>query len=67
MSKKRHSANAANYKGYLVRIWRSSARAPWRAFAHDTLTGKEHHFAKLEKLLLFLRDETRDADKSDIP
>jgi hypothetical protein len=55
-----------NYKGYLVRIWRSSSQAPWRASARDTMSGEQHHFANLEKLLLFLREETTDQENSEI-
>lgn len=47
-----------NYKAFLIRIWRSSPEAPWRAFAHDIANGEQHHFASLENLFLFLNDLT---------
>lgn len=49
-----------NYKGYLVRIWRSSSHSPWRASTRNTNTGEQHQFATLEALFLFLREETTD-------
>jgi hypothetical protein len=55
-----------NYKGYLVRVWRSDSQAPWRASAQDTMSGEQHHFANLENLLLFLREETTDQENLEI-
>jgi hypothetical protein len=57
MAKTTISAETTNYKGYLVRIWRNDAEAPWRASAKDTTTGEQHHFAQLENLFSFLREE----------
>lgn len=54
------STEAMNYKGYLVRIWRSSAQSPWRASTRNTKTGEMHQFSSLETLFLFLREETTD-------
>lgn len=51
---------ARNYRGYLVRIWRSGSASPWRASARDTKTGKKYHFTRLEDLFLFLGEETND-------
>ena len=54
------SAESNNYRGYLVRIWRSSAQSPWRASIRDTHTGEQRHFAQLEALYCFLDEETTD-------
>ena len=54
------SAEAMNYKGYLVRIWRSSSQSPWRASVRDTQTGERRQFARLENLFLFFDKETTD-------
>jgi hypothetical protein len=57
-------AEGANYKGYLVRLWRSDARSYWRASAQDIQTGHRYHFARLENLFLFLGEQTTDAPDS---
>jgi hypothetical protein len=49
-----------NYKAFLIRIWRSSPDAPWRAYAQDTENGEQRHFSSLENLFLFLHDFTND-------
>jgi len=61
------SAESNNYKGYLVRIWRSSSRSPWRVSIRDTQTGKQHHFAQLEALYSFLGEETSDQQQPQEP
>lgn len=54
------SPDARNYRGYLVRIWRSGTESPWRASARDTKTGKEYYFTRLENLFLFLGEDAND-------
>lgn len=46
---------------YLVRLWRDSAREPWRASAKQVSTGREFHFVSPEKLFLFLHEQTNGA------
>jgi hypothetical protein len=50
--------NPEECHAYLVRLWRDSAQEPWRASAKQVGTGREYHFASLEKLFLFLHQET---------
>jgi hypothetical protein len=53
-------AEDINYKAFLIRIWRSSPDAPWRAFAQNAANGEQRYFASLENLFLFLNDFTTD-------
>lgn len=54
----------SNYKGYLVRIWRSSSQSPWRASTRNTKTGEQHQYSSLENLFLFLSEETTNLHKT---
>lgn len=42
------------YHAFLVRLWRAEPDAAWRASARDVRTGLEHHFASVERLLVYL-------------
>ncbi len=46
------------YQAYLVRLWRDTPHAFWRASAKHIHTGKEHGFANLENLFVFLLAQT---------
>lgn len=48
-----------NYRGYLVRLVRAHAQAPWCAYVMDVQTREEHEFATLDALFQFLRDEAQ--------
>lgn len=54
------SSKENTYKAFLIRIWRSSAESPWRAFAHDAESGEQRYFSSLENLCLFLYESTTD-------
>ncbi|MCB9134473.1 MAG: hypothetical protein H6636_03545 [Anaerolineales bacterium] len=58
--------SSSNYQSYLVRLWRPSTDAPWRATARHVLTGEEWHFEDMERLFLFLHLQTNGAEKSDL-
>ena len=49
---------------YLIRLWRAGPREPWRATAKHVPSGREVHFASLEKLFLFLHEQTVDPVQS---
>ena len=46
-----------NYFSYLLRLWRESDAAPWRASLEDAHTGERRSFADAAKLLIFLREQ----------
>lgn len=48
----------ANYISYLLRMWRTDPKNPWRASLEHPQTGKRVGFGSLEKLFAFLREET---------
>lgn len=48
------------YQSYLVRLWRESSHAPWRAAVQSTATGERHTFADVAGLLAYLRALTQD-------
>jgi hypothetical protein len=47
-----------NYCAYLVRFWQDGPNTSWRAFAKNVLTEKEHYFASIEELFVFLQGQT---------
>lgn len=55
-----------NYKAFLIRIWRSSPDAPWRAFAQNAANGEQRYFASLENLFLFLNEFTSDMPEPEL-
>ena len=46
-----------NYFSYLLRLWRESDSAPWRASLEDPHTGERRSFADAAKLLAYLREQ----------
>lgn len=52
------SASSALYQSYLVRLWRSSTDVPWRVTVRHVLTGEEWQFEDMERLFLFLHQQT---------
>jgi hypothetical protein len=46
------------YFSFLLRIWRESDSATWRASLEDPHTHKQQGFSDLEKLIAFLIDLT---------
>lgn len=59
------SSNDAQYRSYLLRLWRPSAEAPWRASLEDIATGERTRFPDLESLILHLLGIIgRDADSA---
>ncbi len=59
------SFSSHTYQSYLVRLWRSSVDAPWRATARHVLTGEEWHFEDMERLFLFLHEQTSGSDEAE--
>ncbi len=59
-----HSRNAqlpnAQYRAYLIRLWREDAHATWRASAQSVQNGEMIHFATLHELFAFLEIHTMD-------
>lgn len=47
----------ANYKSYLLRLWREEGRSQWHASLQSTATEQTMHFADLAILLAFLEEE----------
>ena len=45
----------ANYHAYLIRIWRDSRQAPWRASVTHAVTGEAHRFAAPEQAWAYLQ------------
>ena len=58
MSKFEPEKITQHYQSFLVRLWRDSPSAPWRASAQNILTGEEQRFANLESLFVFLQSQT---------
>ena len=48
----------ATYQSYLVRLWRDSLHAMWRASAQSVQTHEIVHFADLDALFIFLGAQT---------
>jgi len=44
-----------NYHAYLLRVWRETDAAPWRATLEDPHTGERLAFAGADQLLAYLR------------
>ena len=49
---------SSTYQSYLVRLWRPSEDVRWRVTVRHVLTGEEWHFEDLERLFLFLHEQT---------
>lgn len=47
------------HRSYLLRLWRSSEGKTWRAMLEEVGSHETHHFASLEELYAFLREQTR--------
>lgn len=43
-----------NYQSYLLRLWRESEQAPWRASLQSAVTEQTFRFATVEALIAFL-------------
>lgn len=48
----------ADYRAYLVRLWRENPQAPWRASAQCARTGEKSYFSTLADLYAFLETQT---------
>ena len=46
------------YKAYLLRLWRESHEAAWRAMLESPNSGERAAFATLGELVAFLEDKT---------
>ena len=46
------------YKAYLLRLWRESHEATWRALLENPNNGERAAFATLGELVAFLEDKT---------
>ena len=55
----------SHYQAYLIRMWRSTAEASWRASAQHTQTGETIMFANLESLFRFLHDQSVEEQATD--
>jgi hypothetical protein len=53
-----------NYHAFLVRLWRDSSQAPWRASLQDAVTGQRQAFSGIEGLIGFLLNQV---DQPDTP
>jgi hypothetical protein len=42
------------YQSYLLRLWRDSPTAPWRALLQSTDNGEQYHFGEVADLFAFL-------------
>ncbi|MCS7179510.1 MAG: hypothetical protein RML46_04525 [Anaerolineae bacterium] len=47
------------HRSYLLRLWRSGEGKDWRAMLEEVRSHETHHFANLEELCSFLREQTR--------
>ena len=56
--KEESGAEATEYRGFVLRLWREGPLAPWRAHLRSISSGEEHRFAGLAALLSFLEQET---------
>jgi hypothetical protein len=45
----------SNYRSYLLRMWRDSARASWQASLQSTATEKVHYFPDVDHVWVFLQ------------
>lgn len=52
------NVSSALYQSYLIRLWRSSTDDPWRVTVRHVLSGEEWHFEDMERLFLFLHQQT---------
>ena len=50
-------AAATNYHAYLVRLWRDSLHAPWRAAVTHVATGAVHRFASPELAWTYVQEQ----------
>ncbi|CAG0936382.1 hypothetical protein TFLX_05255 [Thermoflexales bacterium] len=48
------------YQSYLLRLWRSNKRHPWRAMLEQVGSEERHSFTDLEGLFAFLHAQTTD-------
>ena len=48
-------AQAADYRSYLLRLWRSRSDTGWRGSLQSAQSGERHMFADMESLVAFLR------------
>ena len=53
------------YLSYLLRLWRDSAHAPWRASLEDAHSGERYLFARPTELLEFLEDQMKGEDEKE--
>lgn len=59
MSMKRpNRKHSVKYLAFLIRLWRESGTAPWRATLQDPRTQDRKHFASLTQLQAFLEEQT---------
>lgn len=55
-----------NYFSFLLRLWRESDSAPWRASLEDPHTGQRRNFARLQDLFQAIEEETsKQVDKEE--
>ncbi|MCB0033923.1 MAG: hypothetical protein KDE51_07885 [Anaerolineales bacterium] len=59
----------AEYRSYLLRLWRNDAQQSWRVSATDTRSGRTHYFASVADLSQFLEGhaDTLPTDTSTSP
>ncbi len=55
-------AQHRNYHSYLLRIWRETTEAEWRASVQDIASGEFKYFANLVELYHFLEQTPEDCD-----
>ncbi|MCA9958256.1 MAG: hypothetical protein R3E31_01700 [Chloroflexota bacterium] len=48
---------AHDYRAYLLRLWRESESAPWRASLENPHTGERVRFANDEQLFTYLQEQ----------
>ncbi len=53
------------YRSYLVRLWRSSDKDPWRVMIEQVGSNERRMFTNLENLLYFLQSDGDDAGSND--
>lgn len=54
------TVTSPNYRSYLIRLWRESEAAPWRASVTHVVTGEIRKFATAELLFVTLQGELTD-------
>jgi hypothetical protein len=47
---------SSTYQSYLLRLWRDTPRAPWRALLQSTADGEKYHFVEIDALFAFLTE-----------